>query len=438
MIKQLESINSKIDNNAFFPCSEFPNHKIAEYCRCPRCLSVSPLAQAHMAPRTLGELFTQYKIFEEARAYGEKRIIEQSTFKFKLRCIKALEKEFEFIDTRDLGVYEYEPLTNYGIRDLTPEAVKDWLLAFQHREERLKEGKAPNTTSYLKNMLCEIEQALEYGRFKQYWRDHPLLDFNGSLVQASKDEKNSQMNSLAFKPFSLIERDNILNWLLNYYKSCPETTYKGRERLRRKFIYHYCVIGFNTGMRSPSEMTALTWDCIDYKSRAIHVCQSREASGRIDEQIIRAYTKTVKHRHVPINDVVLNSLRELEKHRQEEAWIFWNPRADKGNPFLNANQWAPLTGEKRIRHTFDKCLDKLGIKTAGNNGQYRMRHTFTTLMLDHSNFSDSKVAALIGDNVETMKKHYAGFCENRWKDEGDIEQLNAMNLTVKRTLKAVK
>lgn len=439
LLKELESINSKIERDAFYPCVDFPGQKIAEYCRCPSCLSVSPLARAYVAPRTLGELLKQYKVFEEARAFGDKKIIETSTYKFKLRCLKVLETGFEYKDPADLGLYEYTPLTDYNIRELTPEAVKDWLLAFQNREERIVNGLAPNTTKYLKNILTEIEMALEYGRFKRYWRDHPLLDFNGSLIQVSKGEKSSQLNKLNFKPFTMIERDNILDWLRSHYKSCPEKTYKGRERLRRMFIYHYCVIGFNTGMRSPSEMTALEWPVIDYSNREIHVCQSREASGRIDEQVIRTYTKTVRHRHVPINDVVLESLRELENHRQEESQcVFFNTRAASDNPFVLSNGWAPLTGEKRIRYTFDKALKALNIKNDSNNGQYRMRHTFTTLMLDHSNFSDAKVAALIGDNVETMKAHYAGFCENRWRGEDDIEQLNAMNSTNKRKLKAVK
>ncbi len=437
--KRLDNLNSKIEADAFYPCREFPDHKIAQYCRCPSCLSVSPLSQAYIAPRTLKELFVQYKVFEEARANGDQRIIEKSTLVNKLMLMRQLEKNFDFMDKEDGSIYEYAPLTDYAIRELTPEAVKDWLLAFQNRQELVKDGGEPNRTKYLKNLQSVIEQSLEYGRLKRYWKDHPLLDYKGVLIQASKEERNRQMNSLMFKPFSLIERDNILEWLKNYYLQCPEKTYNGKEKLRRFFIYHYCVIGFNTGLRSPSEMTALAWDNIDYKNRSIHVCQSREASGRIDDQIIRDYTKTIRHRHVPINQMVLDSLRALEEHRQEDQpWLFWNPRASKDNPFILSNGWAPLTGEKRIRYSFDKCLDKLKVKGNGQQGQYRMRHTFTTLMLDHTNFSDAKVAALIGDNVETMKRHYAGFCENRWRNEDDINQMDAMNNKKNRRLKVVK
>ena len=436
---RLDNLNSKIEANAFYPCREFPGYKIAEYCRCPSCLSVSPLANAYIAPRMLGELFEQYKVFEEARASGEHRIIEHSTLKNKLMLMRQLTKGFDWLDSLDSSVYEYAPLTDYTIRELTPEAVKDWLLAFQNRQSLIKDGGTPNRTKYLKNLQSVIEQALEYGRLKRYWKDHPLLDFKGVLLQASKGERSRQMNSLLFKPLSIQERDRILNWLEDNYLKCPESTYNGKEKLRRFFVYHYCVIGFNTGLRSPSEMTALSWENIDYKNRSIHVCLSREASGRVDEQIIRNYTKTIRHRHVPINKRVLDSLRALEEYRPKgESWVFWNPRASKDNPRVLENGWAPMTGEKRIRYAFDQCLEKLKIQSNGQQGQYRMRHTFTTLMLDYTDFSDAKVAALIGDNVETMKAHYAGFCENRWRNEDDINQMDAMNNKFQKGLKAVK
>lgn len=438
--RRLDSINALIEANAFFPCKEFPGAKIASFCRCPNCLTVSPLSQAHVAPRTLGELHKQYEAYEELRAKSDNQIIERSTFtRFKKSIWRQLSKSFDYLNMDEGAIYEYSPLTDYDVRELTPESVKDWLLAFQFRQERIKNGKEPNGTHYLKNMLSEIRLALEYGKFKRYWRHHPLLDYEGALVEKTKEEKSRQMNSLLFKPFSLVDRDRILEWLEKHYQTCPENRYKGKEKLRRFFLYHYCRIGFNTGLRSPSEMTALEWNHISYKDRELHVCQSREASGRVDEQVIRAYTKTIRHRFVPINQITLESLHALESYRQEEGdWIFWNPRAGADNPLAIENGWAPLTGEKRIRYTFNACLDELKIKSDGQQGQYRMRHTFTTLMLDHTNFSDAKVAALIGDNVETMKKHYAGFCQNRWKDEGDLEQMDAMNLTGKSKLKVVR
>lgn len=215
--------------------------------------------------------------------------------------------------------------------------------------------------------------------------------------------------------------------------------YKGKEKLRRLCLHHYIAIDFNTGLRSPSEMTALSWDSIDYSRLQLKVDKSREASGRIEDQIVRNYTKTVKHRFVPINDAALKSFRALEEHRQlKQDWVFWNTKPSAENPFLNENGWAPLTGEKRIRYQFEKCLASLKIPSPQAQGQYRMRHTFVTTVLDHTELGDTDVAALIGDTVETMKRHYEGHCLNCWHNPTSRDQLNAINTVGKNKLRSVK
>lgn len=437
--ERLNIINTRIQANAFYPCQEFPDHKIASYCRCPACASVTPMSRAHVAPLLLSELLIQFEQYEKARSSGNNRIVERSTWDTKRKGLNQLKIGFTWLNPEDNTLYQLDPLADYAIRELDPESTKFWLTAFQHRQERLKESKPPNTSGYIRELHSYICQALEYGRLKGYWKDHPLLNYQGTLIQPSKEERNRAMNMSLFKPFSLNERDRILEWLRDYWIKCPEKAYGGREKLRRFFLYHYCVIDFNTGLRSPSEMTALFWPNINYHQREIRVCQSRESSGRIDQQIIRPYTKTIKHRGVPINDMAMESFRALEEYRQDDHDdIFWNPRADAKNPFLIKNGWAPLTGEKRIRYTFNQCMEELDIKSERNQGQYRMRHTFVTLMLDHTKFSDAKVAELIGDTVETMQKHYKGFCINRWRNEDDASQMNAMNQVGKGKLHAIK
>ena len=330
-------------------------------------------------------------------------------------------------------------LPHWPITELAPEEVQFWLRAFQHRQELVKAERPPASSRYLNNLLSTVRQALEYGRLRRYWRNHPLLDYEGKLIEATKEERNRQLNNSLFKPFTVVDRDRILQWLWDHYRECPEKAYNGKEKVRRLMMFHYCRIGFNTGLRSPSEMTALYWPSIDYHRRQIDVCRSREASGSIENQIIRPYTKTIRHRRVPMNDVVLESFRALEEYRQEgRPEVFWNPRAGTKNPLAAANGWAPMTGEKRIRYALDQCLEKLKINSERHQGQYRMRHTFVTLMLDHTSFSDAKVAELIGDTVETMKTHYKGFCINRWHNEDDAQQMNAMNPVGKGRLHVVK
>lgn len=426
---QLTLINLKIEGNAFFPCVEFPDHKIAKFCRCSACVLVEPLDKAHQAPKTLGQLLDIYLIHEKSRATGPNNIIEPKYYDTKRKGINALRQTFHWYDEATDETVEYQPLTEYTIPQLNLEEVKAWLYGFQHREALLLHSKPPASTSYMNELYAYIRHALRYGQFRRWWRTHPLLEYRGSLLEASKQERNQIANKRLHKPFSLDDRDRILEHYRQQWLTCPEAAYNGKEKLRLFFHYHYIVIGFNTGLRSPSEMTAFTWENVDFASQRLHVCRSRDASPGKENQTIREYTKTIKHRYVPLNDKATESLQALQKYRQEEApdGVFWNPRAGISNPYRLSNGWALITDEKVIRREFNKVLAELEIASLANQGQYRMRHTFVTNVLDHTNLSDAQVAALIGDTVETMKRHYEGHCKHRWQNLDNLAELNKLN-----------
>jgi integrase len=437
--ERLALLNAKIQGGAFFPCQEFPGQKIASFCPCAGCSVVEPMDYSHHAPRTLSELFEAYRANEEVRSQGEDKIIEASTFRTKSRHMAALCKSFITFDETTEEYKEVEPLAHYHINELTPDLVQAWLIGFQNRVELKEAGKPPATTKYMNDLASAVRHALKYGQFRRWWRTHPLLEHGGYLIQRTKQEKNRQINKTMHKPFSLVERDRIIDHLKKKWMDTPVDEYRGKNKPHALMIYAYVVIGFNTGMRSPSEVTALEWSDIDYARQSINVRKSREASGKVEEQIIRQYTKTVKHREVPMNDAVIAAFRLLEQYRQEDSdWVFWNPRAEKNNPFLNENGWAPMTGEKRIRHPFDKALKALEIPNPTHQGQYRMRHTFVTTVLDNTDLEDSVVAHMIGDTVETMKTHYQGHCKNRWHSSADRDKLNAINQIGRGRLAVVK
>jgi integrase len=429
---RLVLIDAKMKGGAFFPCQEFPGTKIAAYCHCAECSIIEPLDRTHQAPNTLGELLTAYKVHEQERATGTNRVIEGNTVRTKGSHINALSTAFIGVDG-DGDPAEMEPLSDYLIHELTPELVRGWLLSYQSRSEL----DVPLTTKYMNDLAADIRHALKYGRFRRWWRTHPMLEHDGYLVEISKEEKNRQVNKKNFKPFSLLERDRIIGYFKQQYEQCPIDQYKGKDKPHRAMLYAYVVLGFNTGMRSPSEITALEWSDISFSDRTIHVWKSRESSGKVEQQIIREYTKTVHHRHVPMNDAVAEALRLIEQYRQDDGdWIFWNPRASKTNPLINKGGWAPMTGEKRIRTPFDKALEATQIPKM-DQGQYRMRHTFVTTVLDNTDLEDSIVAHWIGDTVETMRKHYQGHCKNRWRSQADMAKLNAIN-TINSGLSVVK
>jgi integrase len=436
---RLKILNSKIKGGAFFPCQEFPGAKIAGYCRCSTCSIVTPMGNTAHAPKTLRELLTRFEEHEKARATGDK-IIEYSTYEDKVKKMRAFEIAPLFDPGEGTDTYDQFPaLADYQIFELTPDEVKPWLYAFQYRQQRLAKGDAANTTKYVNQLSALVKEALHYGQYKRWWKAHPLLEYGGNLMEATKEEKSRIINKTLHKPFTLVERDKIIEWYYRHWQECDSKINNGRRKLRRMFHYYYILIGFNTGMRSPSEMTALQWASINFSRNQIYVGSSREASGRLDRQIVRKYTKTIKHRWVDMNDIVIQAFRDLKAYRQEDQdWVFWNPMVTSENPLRAENGWAPLTGGNPIRRTFSKCLAALGISDNGTLGQYRMRHTFVTTVLDNTDLGDYEVATLIGDNVETMERHYKGYCIKRWQNSESRAKLNVINEIGKNKLRSVK
>jgi integrase len=437
---RLITLKAKIDNHAFFPCTEFPGTKIAAYCRCPNCAIVEPLDKSHQSPLTFGELLEPFKMQQQARATGPKRKVEWNTWATKRKHINAFSTE-PYVDRGDPENLDVErALTAYQINELTPAAVQEWLGWYQHRAQLEMDGKDYATTKYMNQLGGIVKEALRYGQLQRWWRTHPLLEYEGQLMEATKDEKNRIKNKTMNKPFSLVERDKIIQWYYDQWQACDEKAYNGREKPRLMFHYFYVLIGFNPGMRSPSELTALRWTHIDFSRNQIYVAASRESTRSVNDQRVREYTKTIKHRYVPMNDVVVQAFRDLREVQPEDAedWIFWNPMASFKNSNRAPNGWAPIADEKRVRGQFNKCLKALGIPNPKSSGQYRMRHTFVITVLDNTDLSDSEVAAMIGDTVETMKRNYEGHCRNRWHNPNSREKLNAINEIGKQKLRVVE
>lgn len=177
--------------------------------------------RAHLAPQTLGQLFATYTEHERDRAEGKDRKIEASSFRLKCQHIRTMETGFVWDDGEFLNAVE--PLTDHHISELTPDTVQAWLVAFQHRQTLKEKGMPPASTKYMNDLASVVRHALKFGQFRRWWRAHSLLEFEGHLVQHSKEERSRQMNKTLHKPFSLTERDRIIGYFRDQYESCSPT-----------------------------------------------------------------------------------------------------------------------------------------------------------------------------------------------------------------------
>jgi integrase len=127
---------------------------------------------------------------------------------------------------------------------------------------------------------------------------------------------------------------------------------------KNNWFYTFVVVALNTGMRV-SEILALTWDDIDFKSRAVKVLNDEDHE-----------TKTGKIRYIPINDFLYGVLKKHPRHIS--------------NSLLFASMKTKRQGEAIHRNSVESRLNQ-AITEANIEGHVRihdLRHTFGTRLAD--------------------------------------------------------
>ena len=117
-----------------------------------------------------------------------------------------------------------------------------------------------------------------------------------------------------------IDPKPIRFWTLEEARHLLEHAKKKYKGTEKEAIYLLYLIGLNTGMRL-GEMVALKWSSVDFQNHLITVCRTCcAASRRVFET-----TKGKRIRHVPMNDVLCNALKEAYVQRRNSEWILLTP-----------------------------------------------------------------------------------------------------------------
>ncbi len=163
-------------------------------------------------------------------------------------------------------------------------------------------------------------------------------------------------------------------------------------------------LGFFTGMRCPSEPSALKWSNVDFTKSEIRIVEIRTKSG------IQKTTKTGVHRSVTMNERsrhALLCLRELTGLQNEYV-------------FLQGDGRPVMTGDPQ-RIVWKAALRRLGF---AEHGAYSMRHSYATLCLMQG-LKPGFVCAQLGHSLEEFFKTYARWI-NSQDDAKEMEKLNAV------------
>ncbi len=157
-------------------------------------------------------------------------------------------------------------------------------------------------------------------------------------------------------------------------------------------------LGFYSGMRYPSEPSALTWEDVDLRKKEIRMSNIRTKTG------IQKTTKTGRER--------TSALTSLKAQTYlQDSFIFVSPG---GKPVITADpqrkQWRFL-------------LKKLGIRY---RDMYNMRHTYATFGL-MSSVNPGFMASQLGHSIEEFFNTYA-----KWINAGQNQvQIDLINQAIK-------
>lgn len=207
-----------------------------------------------------------------------------------------------------------------------------------------------------------------------------------------------------------------------------------RSNSRYSYSYPAFLVLFNTGIRV-GELTALTWDDIDFKAGEISINKSLNRYRKKDYGFTLAVgspkSKT-SIRVIAMNDNVKLALMRLKMQRPQKTPTL--PRVDdsgnikgevKGFVFLNSagNVWSEppfreLIG--RITRQYNKEAEKMGKKQIEAWKPHQSRHSYTSLA--YSAGADMKaVSHILGHNsINTTMNVYADLTEEKKKEQESV------------------
>jgi integrase len=234
------------------------------------------------------------------------------------------------------------------------------------------------TIKQVKRYLKQISACLTWGKRRKLVRENPLPDFIKTLTTKKKNGEEADIN-----PFTVTER----NLILEAFKTGRFERYKNSHTQYADYI----EFSFFTGART-SEVLGLKWSHIDFEKRIItfqeaKVLATNGRRGSLGQQ--KKGLKTQRKRQIPISDRIYNLLLNRKQ--------IVNPIDLQQNVFTGINHHSFRTG------AYKYILEKLGIQY---RKPYQTRHTFITILANHSDLKIHQIAKICGTSVKVIEEHY--------------------------------
>lgn len=162
----------------------------------------------------------------------------------------------------------------------------------------------------------------------------------------------------------------------------------------------YYLLLLMTGMRE-AEPLGLTWDCIDYKNRIIHVKQQLQRNRDTGEYKL-VVPKAEEIRDLPMGDELFALLKEQQTHEKKKRAVCGD--CWQGKNLVFSNSTGGYLSYRTVFDCYKRIVKKIGLPEMR---VHDLRHAYTMLAL--SNGDDVKtVQTLLGHKTpEFTMKVYA-------------------------------
>lgn len=267
---------------------------------------------------------------------------------------------------------------NYKLKALTPTVLQELV------NKKYLEGLCKHS---LDNFFGVLSGALKYAVYPcKYIKENPA-----QYIRLPKDHK---------------PKESVKTLSLEQFKTITERFPFGSN------FYAALQIAFHTGLRG-GEVTALTWDSIDFNNKSLTVDHTLVNKGIEGFELDTPKTKT-SSRTIAIGDTLIDILKEQKKWQAENKLKYGRYYAD--------NNWV-CTKEngEHITTNSIKYLSRVVNYELGINFNFHMlRHTHATMLLENgANIKDIQ-SRLGHSNIATTMDTYSHVTEKMKKDTVDI------------------
>lgn len=288
---------------------------------------------------------------------------------------------------------------NYKFKDMKPETFTEYFVFLAQQGK--SNGKGGLSYKTVKNIRGVLSSAYEYAVENHYVKENPVL--------------RSRMPSF---PHSI-------------KKDVPKYSAEQVRKLllfakeHDSHIYIFLLLALYTGLRK-GELLALTWEDVDYDKKLLNVNKSRTGSRTSVTAQITTPKTAISNRKIPLNDTVVDALKEKKK-RQEEYSKFLGNGYDKSHSFIVRTVLGePYANLSAINRVVNRLTKKAGLPHCTIHG---FRHSVASI-LDDNGVPIQDISVLLGhESVNTTERIYIN--RRKTAKEATINVLdNAINLGV--------